>query len=130
MSSISTHAALLQRYNHRPIITPAEALIAIGRTPEHPDQAAELAIAKHRFPVRTIKIGGRRMVHLRDLAEFIDAARDDAIAVEQHTATEHEVAPTQQAANADEYSPAKKSGRTKASAKTKRAAMAAQEVSP
>jgi len=63
----------------RRLVTPAQALYApefLGlRPPAKPDQAAALQIARHRFPIPTVLVMGRRMVLVADIHDFIDGLR-------------------------------------------------------
>lgn len=125
----TTHDALLRQFG-RPVVLPAEVLPVFGRTPSNPESAARLSIARSRFPCRVIKIGGRLMVDLRDLAESIDAAydaaRDDAAQHGARTVTPH-VPAAPAPASAQRGRPKRKT-RTRASAGT--AATAGQRGAP
>lgn len=63
----------------RRLVTPAQALyspefLALP-LPAKPDQAAGLLIARHRFPLPTVLVMGRRMVLVSDIHAFVDGLR-------------------------------------------------------
>lgn len=65
--------------SERRLVTPAQALyspeyLALPQ-PAKPDQAAGLLIARHRFPLPTVLVLGRRMVLVSDIHAFVDALR-------------------------------------------------------
>lgn len=66
----------------RRLVTPAQALYSpefLGLPPPaKPDQAAGLQIARHRFPLPTVLVMGRRMVLVADIHAFIDGLRPPA----------------------------------------------------
>lgn len=72
----STIQILLTRFNGQiliPFIDGAEAAGFAGQT-------ARNKVHKGEFPIPTILNGSRRLIHIRDLACFIDTLRDKSIA--------------------------------------------------
>ena len=69
-----TIALLAARFQNRPLIHAAEIYQVITPGPQNPQRAATEAISRGEFPVRTVKINGRRYVRLTDLAALIDGA--------------------------------------------------------
>ena len=56
------------------LLTPAQALEFLGRTPRRPSKAATESISRGDFPFATIKIGRARYVRAADVASRIDGA--------------------------------------------------------
>jgi len=79
--AISTHELA------RRLVTPAQALYCpefLGMPrPAKPDQAAGLQIARHRFPLPTVLVMGRRMVRVCDIHAFIDGLRPQVEPISQ-----------------------------------------------
>lgn len=67
----STLDLLVERYAARPLIYPHEAASEFGR--QLSVRAATEAASRGALPVRSLKVGRRRMVRLVDLAEALDS---------------------------------------------------------
>ncbi len=66
----TTFDLLVERYAARPMIYPHEAASEFGR--QLSVRAATEAASRGALPVRSLKVGRRRMVRLVDLAEALD----------------------------------------------------------
>lgn len=67
----STITILLARFNGQVLIPFAAASECVGIR----EQTARNLLVKGEFPIPTILLGGRRFVHIQDLADYVESLR-------------------------------------------------------
>lgn len=76
MQNLSTTTAiLLTKFNGQILIPFSEAAEIAGIA----SQTARNQLSKGTFPIPSIRNGGRRFIHINDLAAFIDKLRDSGV---------------------------------------------------
>ncbi len=76
MQNLSTTTAiLLTKFNGQILIPFSDAAEIAGIAP----QTARNQLTKGTFPIPSIRNGGRRFIHIHDLAAFIDGLRNSVI---------------------------------------------------
>jgi len=74
-NSISqTHQILLARFGGQVLIS----FIPAAETAGFAGQTARNLVCQGRFPINTVMVGRRRVIHLADLAEYIETLRAPA----------------------------------------------------